>query len=150
MEKYTEYLESARCICRSIGLSAARIESCRPESLDGNGSQYSTSHSRHVKREGLESALSRRRCKTKAIKIAPQRSEDKCWGTGNEPHTIEPERKSISKATCVDIEKAARLLHVVLNVAGMNCSGCANNLTRAIRATAGTANIKVIFYQRYR
>ncbi|KAK5333207.1 hypothetical protein LTR43_012670, partial [Exophiala xenobiotica] len=27
----------------------------------------------------------------------------------------------------------------------MDCSGCANNLTRAIRAVQGTDNVKVIF-----
>ncbi|EXJ61975.1 hypothetical protein A1O7_02407 [Cladophialophora yegresii CBS 114405] len=47
--------------------------------------------------------------------------------------------------TALDIEKAAGLSHILLNVTGMDCSGCANNLTRALYDVAGIRNVNVIF-----
>jgi Cu2+-exporting ATPase len=45
----------------------------------------------------------------------------------------------------MDIEKAAGFSHVLLKVTGMDCSGCANSLTRALKDVAGTENVRVIF-----
>ena len=59
--------------------------------------------------------------------------------------TLDSEGNSAPKTAMVDIEKAAGLSHILLNVTGMDCSGCANNLTRALRTVPGTSNVKVTF-----
>lgn len=45
----------------------------------------------------------------------------------------------------LDIEKAAAREHVLLNVAGMDCSGCANKVTNFLRRVPGLSNPNVVF-----
>jgi Cd2+-exporting ATPase len=44
-----------------------------------------------------------------------------------------------------DVEKDGQTAHVLLSVAGMDCSGCANNLARALNGAKGTRNVQVVF-----
>lgn len=50
-----------------------------------------------------------------------------------------------ARAKSVDIEHAAALEHIHLLVDGMTCSGCANNLYKALQATQGVSNVQVNF-----
>lgn len=65
----------------------------------------------------------------------------------NDVDAVKPVRSVPAKSMNVDdIEKvSATREHVMLNVTGMDCSGCANNLTRALQGVPGTANVKVTF-----
>ncbi|KAL6240912.1 hypothetical protein RBB50_012171 [Rhinocladiella similis] len=145
MEKYATYLESARCICRSILSSATRIEFCSPQPSASGVAAFSTSHSHHLNVKEHGSVLSRRRLKRAPKELASTQSEIKCCGSHESLDDIEFERQSAPKTTSVDIEKVAGMSHILLNVTGMDCSGCANNLTRALQVVAGTRNVKVIF-----
>ncbi|KAK5527419.1 hypothetical protein LTR23_011269, partial [Exophiala sp. CCFEE 6169] len=77
--------------------------------------------------------------------LAATQAKVKCCSSDDSLDGIEVERVPVRKTASIDIEKAAGLSHILLNVTGMDCSGCANNLTRAIRAVQGTDNVKVIF-----
>ncbi|KAJ9616378.1 hypothetical protein H2200_000096 [Cladophialophora chaetospira] len=146
MDKYAAYLESARCICRSIISSAARIESCCPRPTSSGPSATEISKTHHLDPRDHKSVLSRRRtCRKEFVKQEAARSEVKCCSSPKLIDEVAPERKDAPKVCSLDIEKAAGLSHVLLNVTGMDCSGCANNLTKALRAAAGVANVKVIF-----
>lgn len=48
-------------------------------------------------------------------------------------------------STQVDPEKAAAREHVLLTVGGMDCSGCANKMTRSLNSMAGISNVQVVF-----
>jgi len=145
MEKYATYLESARCICRSILSPAARIETCRPQSSAGGVVAFSTSRNHHLDVKEHGSVLSRRRGKKVPEKLASAGAEIKCCDSHETLLGTRFARETVTKQTSIDIEKAGGLSHILLNVTGMDCSGCANNLTRAIRGVAGTRNVKVIF-----
>src|SRR6201999_2902018 len=88
---------------------------------------------------------SRRRCKKVPVKMVSAWAETGCCDVPKSHRDPEMEPKRNVKATSVDIEKVAGRSHVLLNVAGMDCSGCVNNLTRALQAVTGTENVKVIF-----
>lgn len=145
MERYATYLESARCICRSILSSATRIEFCGLQPSASGVAAFSTSHGHHLDMKEYGSVLSRRRLKRAPKVLAATQSEIKCCGSHESLDNIEFERQSAPKTTSVDMEKVAGMSHILLSVTGMDCSGCANNLTRALRGVAGTRNVKVIF-----
>ena len=44
-----------------------------------------------------------------------------------------------------DVEKAAAHEQVILNVSGMNCSGCGNKMTKALERISGISGVKVTF-----
>ncbi|KIW70291.1 copper-translocating P-type ATPase [Phialophora macrospora] len=161
MEKYAAYLESARCICRSILASASRVESCCqkpssggvtasstsccPKPASSGSTAFSTSRSRHLDLKDREFLLSRRCLKERSVRTASAQPEPKCCDGRQNLDAITRKPKATAKVTSVDIEKAAGLSHVLLKVTGMDCSGCANNLTRALEDVAGTENVRVIF-----
>jgi Cd2+-exporting ATPase len=142
MDKYMAYLESARCVCRSILSSAAKLDTCCSTLPCSSGPAFSTSHSHHLDVKEHGNLVRHRFQKKPATKPA---AETKCCGSNDHVDDIEHGRKNLPTVTSVDVEKMAGLSHALLNVTGMDCSGCANNLTRAIRNAAGTANVSVIF-----
>ncbi|KIW29102.1 copper-translocating P-type ATPase [Cladophialophora immunda] len=144
MEKYATYLESAQCICRSILSSARRIESCRPQPPSIGVSAFSTSHSHHLNMKEHGSVLSRRRLKKAPQNSSSTQPEIKCCGSHESLDQVQFEDEAVLKSS-VDIEKAAGISHILLNVTGMDCSGCANNLTRALQTAHGTKDVKVTF-----
>ncbi|KIW92746.1 copper-translocating P-type ATPase [Cladophialophora bantiana CBS 173.52] len=91
------------------------------------------------------SILSRRRFKKAPEELVPTQPEINCCGSHESLDKIEFETATAPKKTSIDIEKAAGLSHILLNVTGMDCSGCANNLTRALRAAVGIKDVKVTF-----
>ena len=146
LDKYARYLESARCICRSMLSSAAPIETCSPQSSAGDVVAFSP-RSHHLNIEEHGHFLSRRRARKAPRTVVLTESEIKrCGDSSHASHeVIEYKHENFPKSNVVDIEKEAGLEHILLNVTGMDCSGCANNLTRAIRTVPGTMNVKVVF-----
>lgn len=146
LEKYATYLNSARCICRTILSSAGIIQSCHAQPADGGVAAFSISRSHHLNMKEHGRVLTRHRFNKKSPKaLAATQAKVKCCDSDDSLDEIEVERVPARKTASIDIEKAAELSHILLNVTGMDCSGCANNLTRAIRAVQGTDNVKVTF-----
>ncbi|KAH0840728.1 P-type cation-transporting ATPase [Fonsecaea pedrosoi] len=145
MEKYATYLESAQCICRSILSSARRIETCRPYTAAGDASAVTATRSHHLNVREHWSALSRRQFKRMPDDIVRTGAEAKCCGSPESIDHVDCEHGIVPKQALEDVEKAAGLSHILLSVTGMDCSGCANNLTRALRAAGGTRDVKVTF-----
>ncbi|KAK5311201.1 hypothetical protein LTR93_011801 [Exophiala xenobiotica] len=146
LEKYATCLNSARCICRTILSSAGTIQSCHAQPADGGVAAFSISRSHHLNMKEHGRVLTRHRFNKKSPKaLAATQAKVKCCNSDDSLDEIEVERVPARMSASIDIEKAAGLSHILLNVTGMDCSGCANNLTRAIRAVQGTDNVKVTF-----
>ncbi|OAP57657.1 copper-translocating P-type ATPase [Fonsecaea erecta] len=145
MEKYATYLESAQCICRSILSSARRNESCCIQPPASSVSATRKPHSHHLSMKDHRVVLSRRRFRKAPVEAIPTMSEIKCCGSRERLDLVEFEVQAAPKKTWMDVEKVAGLSHILLNVTGMDCSGCANNLARALRAAVGTQDVKVTF-----
>lgn len=147
MEKYAAYLDSARCVCRAIVSSAAKIQSCCPQPAGGDIAAFSISRSHHLDVKEHKRIFTHHHLHKKSPNtLAATNAKIKCCDSSDSLDEIEVERVPVVRNTAVDdVEKASGFSHVLLNVTGMDCSGCANNLTRAIRAVQGTENVKVIF-----
>jgi heavy metal translocating P-type ATPase len=146
MEKYASYLDSARCICRTILSSAATIQSYHVQPDDGGLAAFSLSRDHHLNLKEHGRILTRhsRYNKSPSILEATQ-AKIKCCDSHESLGEIEIERVSVRNTPSIDIEKAVGGSRILLNVTGMDCSGCANNLSRAIQAVQGTNNVKVTF-----
>ncbi|KPI39712.1 uncharacterized protein AB675_3390 [Cyphellophora attinorum] len=72
-------------------------------------------------------------------------SDDSCCRSGPS-HEVEKihSHHVLDSPNESDIEKDGQFSHVLLNVVGMDCTGCANNLARALRVP-GTRNVQVAF-----
>lgn len=146
MEKYASYLDSARCICRAILSSAATIQSCQVQPEDASIAAFSLSHNHHLnlKEHGRSLTRHSRHKKSPRVSEVPE-AKIKCCGSHDSLGEIEVECVPVRNSPLIDIEKVMGGSRILLNVTGMDCSGCANNLTRAIRAVQGTNNVKVTF-----
>lgn len=64
-------------------------------------------------------------------------------------HPAEKEEEMTTTApharTEADLEKGAKLVPLLLNVGGMDCSTCANKLTRALQSIPGVSGVTVVF-----
>lgn len=146
MEKYAIYLDSARCICRTILSSAATIQSCSGRPAGSSLSVFSPSHSHHLNMEEHGRMLMRDRLHKKSPRALSAMQENiKCCDSHDSLNEIEVGHAPVHETASIDAEKTGGRSHVLLNVTGMDCSGCANNLTRAIRAVQGANNVKVTF-----
>lgn len=143
MDRYATYLETARCICRSILKSAGVPPNCSSqlEARSNDGPSFPTRH--HLNLREHKAGLKRLRAQSAAENLARHEHIKSCDSRGSSFDIVRE-----SKATEVrslDLEKAAGPLHVLLNVAGMDCSGCANNLTRALSSVEGVGGVNAVF-----
>lgn len=163
MDRYAAYLESARCICRSAIESAAKASkpctavAAPPYFTLPHGRSSAHSHSQSggtVKKRTEGKKLVNKGCCSPVIdNINAPHDHEKghCHdhaGFGRHEHdTINAHKsKPMTTLSVDDIEKAAAGRdHALLSVTGMDCSGCANNLTRALQGVPGTDNVKVTF-----
>ncbi|OLN97300.1 P-type cation-transporting ATPase 1 [Colletotrichum chlorophyti] len=168
-EQYSAYLETARCICRSIldrGLpttccieqqtiaTAAPLKTPpaskkRRELKEAHTTAYSHSQHKHhhhhsIKRRGKKSHAAHDH--DMAIKNVNDDQTDCCSG-----HDVYPASAVVkgplagSRLIEKDIEKEAGLEHVVLVVDGMTCSGCGNKLEKTLKAAPGVSGVRVNF-----
>lgn len=145
MDRYAAYLESARCICHSAIESASKAS--KPCATVAPSPYFVLPHgqsSAHSYGKGTRTITRR----SKAKKPVTKRCYSSAVASINRPHDSDKPIKALpaTSVSAGDVEKvAAAREHVVLNVTGMDCSGCASNLTRALQAVPGTDNVKVTF-----
>ncbi|KAJ3472792.1 hypothetical protein NLG97_g10714 [Lecanicillium saksenae] len=154
-DQYTAYLESARCICRSV-LERGWGKSCcssqpqkkplrkRPSGTVTSARAYQPAHHHH----GLK-----RRNKKMPVRLGSDKDsccgddeKDSCCGGDHIEHAHD--QKSFSRTKVVnfgDLEKADGLEHLALHVEGMTCSGCGNKMDKGLRGLPGVSNVRVNF-----
>ena len=160
MDRYAAYLESAKCICRSAIESATKASNTCTSTQPPLYSELPHGQSSALSYGGKCSGALKKRSKakramTKGFSSAAS-SINEAHGHDHSGHDNSGRgggdaiavSKSMPKVSAKDedIEKIADARdHVLLNVSGMDCSGCANNLTRALQGVPGTDNVKVTF-----
>lgn len=151
-DQYSAYLESARCICRSIldrgwtktccdtKAEQTKAKPCGTSAAYTSGRKTSTTHHHHqIKRRGKKHAVS-----TKTDGCG-EKDVDCC--TGNDIEHAEhahPRGRKYGKELG-DIEKAEGLEHLALSVEGMTCSGCGNKMERTLKGLPGVTSVRVNF-----
>ncbi|KAF4778689.1 copper-transporting P-type ATPase [Colletotrichum scovillei] len=170
-EQYSAYLESARCICRSIldrGLptaccseqkpvvtaAAAPVKSSAGKKRREPAEAHTTAHAHGQHKHHHHHGIKRRGNKSQAVHdhdmaIKPIRDDqsDCCSG-----HDVEAPGSAYKKGNLAidgsvdkDIEKDAGSEHVALVVDGMTCSGCGNKLERTLKGIPGVSGVRVNF-----
>ncbi|KAK7447498.1 hypothetical protein CaCOL14_008570 [Colletotrichum acutatum] len=170
-EQYSAYLESARCICRSIldrGLptaccseqkpvvtaAAAPVKSSAGKKRSEPAEAHTTAHAHGQHKHHHHHGIKRRGNKSQAahdhdMDIKPVRDgqSDCCSG-----HDVKAPRSAYEKGNLAidgnvdkDIEKDAGSEHVALVVDGMTCSGCGNKLERTLKGIPGVSGVRVNF-----
>lgn len=153
--KYTSYLETGRCICRSVlkpvdtccskerraaimvpKITSNTSERCTPRAPartvnDTCCTGRKTSPSRRIKRSN-DSIVKKEKepgfsCATKFSDVSPP-----------------PPSNQVDIKTH-DVENAAAREHVLLNITGMTCTGCANKATNVLERIDGLSNVKINF-----
>lgn len=160
MDRYAAYLETARCICRNAIESAAKVSKpCAPTAPlpcsvlpHGQSSAHSYGkHSHAVTKRPKAKKATQDRCYSSAVSSINGNAEIDmcCEKTACHDHNAPKDHgiKSVKPSPNDDIEKIAANTreHVLLNVTGMDCSGCANNLTRALQNIQGVEHAQVTF-----
>jgi len=153
-EKYTSYLESARCICKSV--LSSHVDTCCGKSTstsalarkDRAAQSTAQSTSRDSPNKDSNTLSARRGMKQSSVPHGSSKSDD-ChthrFSDGCHPMLDEIVPAPGGVSTQVDPEKAAAREHVLLTVGGMDCSGCANKMTRSLNSMAGISNVQVVF-----
>lgn len=162
-DKYSAYLEAAKCICRSVLDRGLRPACCTAR----DGTATSQQSSRDAVSKGRtctaqqsskpsccqtsanSNQLPRSTCgaedKTRILNSsssAPCCASDSCGSKMPSEGVIPP--KSDTTGTVRDVEKNCEREHVSLAVQGMTCSGCATKLARVVNDTVpGVSNIRV-------
>ncbi|KFY31879.1 hypothetical protein V493_00718 [Pseudogymnoascus sp. VKM F-4281 (FW-2241)] len=153
-DKYTSYLESARCICKSV--LSTHIDTCcgKPTSTSASarmaGAAQSTaqSTSRDSLKKGSNTLSARRGMKHLNVQHGNSKSDDcHTHRFSDDCHPTLDAKAPASRGvvTQADPEKAAAREHVLLTVGGMDCSGCANKMTRSLNSMSGISNVQVVF-----
>ncbi|KAF4980694.1 hypothetical protein FZEAL_3362 [Fusarium zealandicum] len=157
-DKYSAYLETARCICRSILDSGLPTTCCEPNkqparSAAPRNKTYSTGHSHGEKHKSSHHhhGMKRRNKKPRAaaddlaIEVVREDQSSCCSGHDVATSSLPGRLKATSRETEIDVEKNAGLEHVALVVDGMTCSGCGNKLDRTLKALPGVSGVQVNF-----
>ncbi|KAM5470125.1 putative P-type Cu(2+) transporter [Microsporum audouinii] len=145
-ERFSSYLESAQCICRSVianhsltpccaGQATATLTPAVATSSAAIPGTKRTDHGHgheHGSEKGLLSADSLSCCSD---------DHDHDHGHGHD-HSKDT---GVIKGAVVDLEKSAGHEHVLLSVTGMTCSGCGNKLSKALQEIPAVFNVRVNF-----
>ena len=160
-ERYTAYLESARCICTSV--LSQQLDSCcgktklqTPPRRNHRACCSSSAVSIRSSSSNItQRSLKRdRSCKSVTKSCVPSSKTKSTCGKDDEispayapPGSILPPRAARVTTTEAsdDVEKAGSSEHVLLEVSGMTCTGCANNLERALQAVEAVSNPRATF-----
>ncbi|KMU90825.1 cadmium resistance protein [Coccidioides immitis H538.4] len=140
-ERYNSYLESARCICRSV-LMNQKEPCCARQPSKLSLFAKKGSRSAHDEKDKLISAEETRGLLTSDHGHGHGHDDGDCCG---DSHGFGSSGNAIIAGDPVDIEKAAAHEHVLLSVSGMTCSGCGNKMAKTLRETLGVFNVRVNF-----
>lgn len=156
-DQYTAYLESARCICRSV-LERGWGKACcstqpqkKPLRVRGAGtatsftsSRYHPAHHHHgMKRRNKRQSA--RKSTDKDSCCGGDDDKDSCCGGDHVEHADEKDFAKTKAVNFSDIEKADGLEHLTLHVEGMTCSGCGNKMEKGLKGLPGVSNVRVNF-----
>ncbi|KAB5583525.1 copper-transporting P-type ATPase [Coniochaeta sp. 2T2.1] len=132
-DKYSAYLESAKCICRSV-LNRGLRPACCTARADGAAIQKQST--------GLAAKSPRLRSSSAACCAT-----ESCGSGAKATRDIPPLALQLDGTnTPRDVEKNSELEHVSLAVQGMTCSGCASKLARVMNDNIpAIANVRVNF-----
>ncbi|TDZ40591.1 P-type cation-transporting ATPase [Colletotrichum spinosum] len=164
--KYKAYLDTARCICRTVLDRHLPTTCCSEQQTSPASAATSVSSSvapkksypatrarspsrargqqQHHDHQGVKSHS--KKAQAHAVKPAQDGQPGCCSGhpvsQPSDPLGIQP-RKYLDGET--DIERNAALEYVSLVVDGMDCSGCSNALEDALKAVPGVTGVRVNF-----
>lgn len=162
--QYNAYLESARCICRSVLERGWSTTCCAgqpkktPVAAPGYNSSdkagaYATGRKMHSHDGPHHHHEIRRRGNMSGRNVEKdsrcELGKDDCCSDDPPGHgAIQINEKGTAHgrhADDRDIEKGEGLEHVALTVDGMTCSGCGNKMMRTLNAIPGVSSVKVNF-----
>ncbi|EGD99415.1 cation transport ATPase [Trichophyton tonsurans CBS 112818] len=132
-ERFSSYLETAQCICRSVIASHSLTPCCAGQAASSNAV---LGHA-HIHQDKDKLDLD---------------DTSSCSGHDHDhdhdhddTHSHNDSPAGIIKGTAVDLEKSAGHEHILLAVSGMTCSGCGNKLSKALQESPAVYNVKVNF-----
>ncbi|KAF9870367.1 cation transport atpase [Colletotrichum karsti] len=171
-EQYSAYLESARCICRSIldrGLptvccseqqtatvaaaaaapvSAPTASQTRRNKTEAHTTAHSHDQHKHHHHHGIKRRGKKKSAHDHDMDIKPVRDHQSDCCSGHDVHlpsALDSGRPLRTFDGEKDVERDAGLEQVALVVDGMDCSGCGNKLERALKANPGVSGVRVNF-----
>ncbi|KHO00451.1 cation transport ATPase [Metarhizium album ARSEF 1941] len=163
--QYSAYLDSARCICRSILERGWSTTCCanQPRKVPSDGVEnicvdkpgiYASGrkvhkhdgphHHHEIRRRGKMSKHE----KNEGDPCCQPVKSDCCGDHALSHDAIQPADNANShgcRAVERDVEKAEGLEHVALLVDGMTCSGCGNKMANTLNRITGVSSVKVNF-----
>lgn len=156
-DQYTAYLESARCICRSV-LERGWTKNCcstqpKKKVLRRRSSGTATAFtSAHAYQPAHHHHGMKRRTKRQPLRPASDKDsccgddKDSCCGDDHVKHGDDVKKIPTTRVTDFgDVEKANGLDHLALHVEGMTCSGCGNKMEKGLNGIPGVSNVRVNF-----
>ncbi|EZF78707.1 copper-translocating P-type ATPase [Trichophyton soudanense CBS 452.61] len=136
-ERFSSYLETAQCICRSVIASHSLTPCCAGQAASSQSQPIVPRHIHEDKDIDLDDTSS---C------CSDGHDHDHDHDHDDHSHSHENDSSTgIIKGTAVDLEKSAGHEHILLAVSGMTCSGCGNKLSRALQDSPAVYNVKVNF-----
>ncbi|PSN65734.1 cation transport ATPase [Corynespora cassiicola Philippines] len=174
-EQYKTYIETARCICRSVIERGFPSAHCREQHTKENVSHGCCGEVGQRSRSQCHSATTQvkkadhrhipgltRHHHTKGTHenedkkhegdIQPAKSDAASCCSGQAPQASStsaskktPQVKCSRVSNEPDLEKADEYEHFSLVVDGMTCSGCGNKLERCLKAASGVSGVRVNF-----
>lgn len=161
-DQYSAYLESARCICRSIldrgwstpccadklkqALPGASAKAPRARDTGRVSHTHTGPHHHHmIERRGNRSGRHEHASDSKETGCCSGHDGHDDHGHG---HASKPAFITSAPALSFlagDVEKAEGLEHVALTVDGMTCSGCGNKMERTLKGLPGVSSVRVNF-----
>ncbi|ETN38740.1 copper-translocating P-type ATPase [Cyphellophora europaea CBS 101466] len=160
-DKYAAYLEQARCICRSV--LGGQLDQCcgstKPLLPPESWKATSTATSSKARGSLKHRAQAKKMAKHGHHDHGHDHHDHHDHGHDHGPAVATGccgDDEKIKDLTMVksqelgghterDLERDGSAAHVLLNVVGMDCSGCANNVARALRNIPSARNIQVVF-----
>ncbi|KAG5949894.1 hypothetical protein E4U53_005666 [Claviceps sorghi] len=169
-DQYSAYLESARCICRSILERGLTIPCCAEQrkncsvvdfhpgstNLNSTGT-YATGPKNHH-HDGLlhhlhhhhETGRRGQTARHEGNMCCEAESGQEDCRSGHQVQYGVPRAKNTKahggpQSSGWDVEKAGFQEQVVVAVDGMTCSGCGNKLERALKAMPGVSSVRINF-----
>lgn len=137
-DQYSAYLESARCICRSILDRGSPATCCRQRAA-------SHGHHHHHHHDGVEQSGGKT-CHPHGSAVESPAGAGCCGGHDAEHGRASADDTGVSGLRAgADVEKTEGRQHVVLGIDGMPFSGCANKMARTLVALPGVSAVRANF-----
>ncbi|KAH7375148.1 copper-transporting P-type ATPase [Plectosphaerella cucumerina] len=173
-DRYSAYLEQARCICRSIldisGPDAAKACCGSEKKAKAKMTQHHKGNHHHHSRKGLRIRRKADNNKMDELAITPASPDACCGGHDHDDHssddghghghgghghdghgsahgnyTSKPFPNVLVRSKQADPEKDTGSEMVAIVVNGMTCSGCGDKMARTLQAVPGVTQVRVNF-----